>query len=336
MSELDLSAIILRQEVIKLVRRFFDNQGFQEVTTPILNTGVPLEPRVYPFTTTWCSRAGDYPLYLPIYPERDMKRLLALGLGNSYTIGHCFRNLEAKSPTHHPEFLMLEWYRQNSDYQQIMADTKKLFAFVATNLAAKLKGVARERALSVAHWRWQHYSVASLWQERLGVPLEELLTEVPLARFAKRLGYQTQDSTWEQNFQQIFFNEIESRLPTTPFFLLDFPARLSPHCALQKDKPYLAARFEVYCQGVEIGNGNNEHLDAAKVRASYALERESREREGLPPLADDEVMLKALQTLKDNQQQFAGIGVGADRLTMILADIDDIGAFYDAFLPRRQ
>lgn len=334
MSELDLSAIILRQEVIKLVRRFFDNQGFQEVTTPILNTGVPLEPRVYPFTTTWCSRAGDYPLYLPIYPERDMKRLLALGLGDSYTIGHCFRNLEAKSPTHHPEFLMLEWYRQNSDYQQIMADTKKLFAFVATNLAAKLKGEARERALAVANWHWQHYSVASLWQERLGVPLEELLTEVPLARFAKRLGYQVQDSTWEQNFGQIFFNEIESRLPPEPFFLLDFPARLSPHCALQKDNPHFAARFEVYCQGVEIGNGNNEYLDAKKVRESYAHERLARQQEGFKPPADDEVMLVALEQLQASQRQFAGIGVGIDRLTMILANINDIGAFYDAFLPQ--
>lgn len=333
MSELNLTALLLRQEVIKLLRRFFDTQGFQEVTTPILNTGVPLEPRVYPFTTTWHARQQETTLYLPIYPERDMKRLLGLGLGECYTIGHCCRNLEASSPTHHPEFLMLEWYRRDCDDTAIRRDTKALFTFVATNLAPRLKGEARLHALGVATWQWQTLSVAKLWQERLGVPLDELLTESHMARFARRLGYQTQGSSWEENFQQIFFNEIETQLPQTPFFLLDFPARLSPHCARQKNHPDFAARFEVYYQGLEIGNGNSEYLDEKEVGASYCSENQARCALGMPTLPADEVMLTAIGQMKRSGHNFAGIGIGVERLTMILAGIRDIGEFYGDFSP---
>ena len=149
--------------------------------------------------------------------------------------------------------------------------------------------------------------------------------------FARRLGYQTQDSSWEENFQQIFFNEIETQLPQTPFFLLDFPARLSPHCARQKNHPDFAARFEVYYQGLEIGNGNSEYLDEKEVGASYCSENQARRALGVSTLPEDQVMLKAIGQMRQSGHSFAGIGIGVERLTMILAGIKEISEFYGDF-----
>lgn len=331
MTELSLTAVRSRQQVIKLVRRFFDSSGFEEVTTASLSGGVPLEPTIYPFTTAWTGVQPNADLYLPISPEREMKRLLAEGLGDCYTIGHCFRNLEGKGETHHPEFLMLEWYRVGATYQQIMDDTLELINFVASGLVSKLTGEAKTQALNVSRWSWQKLSVAQLWEERLGVPLAELLEDEKMTRFARRLGYQAGGSTWEQNYNQIFLNEIEPHLPTTPFFLLDFPARLSPLCAPKVKEPWLAERFEVYLRGMEVGNGNSEHLDAQAVQQAFAMEKGEREAQGVAAPPVDEVMLAAIARMSETKQQYAGIGLGIERLTMALTSIADLGEFYGEF-----
>ena len=113
-------------------------------------------------------------------------------------------------------------------------------------------------------------------------------------------------------------------MSTTPFFLIDFPARVSPLCRPKPDKPYLAERFEVFMAGMEIGNGNTENLDTAKLRASFRAEKLHRQQQGLevPPI--DAQFMWAVHQLQESGKCYAGIGLGVDRLAMIMANVTDI------------
>ena len=346
-----------RSKVIKLIRSFFDTQGFDELVSPVLSRGAPAEPTIYPFVTHW-SRANENKieqteLFLPVSPEKQMKRYLAMGFEECYSIGHCFRNLEAAGPSHHPEFLMLEWYRPESDYRRIMADTKALIVYLINNFLSddviqmydtcktSVKQAYDKRMTNIRHLsyagrqydlaNWPELSVEQLWKKTFGVSIGELQADAALAALARSRGYQVAGATWEQNFNQLFLNEIEPQLPTDQFyFLLDFPARLSPLCAPRAEAPWLAERFEVYCGALELGNGNSEQLDSARVRQLFADELTARERAGEPAPPLDEEMLAAIEALHRSGRTWAGMGLGVDRLAMLLTDTPDLSGWWPA------
>src|SRR5258708_367510 len=110
----DLQPFFIREEIIKSIRSFFEEQYFHEVIIPILYSSLPLEPTLYSFSTTWKTNEGDRELYLCTSPESALKKMLAVGIGNCFAIGKSFRNLESSGPRHNPEFLMLEWYREDA------------------------------------------------------------------------------------------------------------------------------------------------------------------------------------------------------------------------------
>ena len=321
---------VARMQVIKLIRAWLDERGFQELICPVLQPGVPAEPTIYPFVTRWDRYLGQErvssELFLPLSPERAMKHYLSLGAGDCYSIGHCARNLEGVGPTHHPEFLMLEWYRVDCDYQQIMDDTRELLCFLTRRLTGK---TAIEYQGQKYDWsRWRTLSVEALWQEKFGVSIKEILDLSAITQLARDRGYQTEGSDWEQIFNQLFLNEIEPTLPSEPFFLLDFPACLSPLCRPRRDRPWLAERFEVYVGGMELGNGNSEQLDAAAIRALFDAEIVARQRRGefAPPL--DEGMLADIARMQKSGHTYAGIGLGVDRVVMLLTGVEEIGAWW--------
>ncbi|MBQ6437754.1 hypothetical protein IJJ12_00030, partial [bacterium] len=270
-----------RMGVIKNIRRFWDEQGFEEMIVPVLQPGVPAEPTIYPFVTSWDRRLEDggrtgQQVFMPLSPERAMKHYLARGMDKIYSIGHCMRNMEAKGSSHHPEFLMLEWYRSGCDYHQIMADTKELIGWLAEGARA---GEAQRAASATEKVRfagrnyslvdWPTLSVEEMWQATFGGSIADFLDDESLRALAGARGYDT-TGDWEQIFNQLFLNEIETQLPADKFyFLLDFPAKLSPLCRPRADKDWLAERFEVYCGALELGNGNSEQLEEAVVRALF-------------------------------------------------------------------
>jgi hypothetical protein len=129
-----LQHIILRDELMKATRAFFAERKFCEVIPPILNIAIPNEPNLYPFATSWVTNDAEETRYLPTSPERSLKIALSAGLGDCYAIGHCFRNLEGSGSLHSPEFRMLEWYRVNSSYQEIMKEIQEYIAFVNKQL----------------------------------------------------------------------------------------------------------------------------------------------------------------------------------------------------------
>ncbi|MBQ6436677.1 hypothetical protein IJJ27_03930 [bacterium] len=328
-----LAAHRLRHQVIKNIRQFFDAQDFEELFCPILNTGVPAEPTIYPFVTHWQRYQGDdlltHELFLPVSPERSMKHYLAHGFGKCYSIGHCFRNLEGKSPTHHPEFFMLEWYRPDTDYKQIIIDTQKLLLNLCTKITHSPILHFHGQTFDLRHW--QTLSVDTLWQQHFGVALQSLIADEALASFARERGYQTQGSNWEQLFNQLYLNEIEPQLPNEPFVLLDFPARLSPLCRPRADKPWLAERFEIYLDQIELGNGNSEQLDTQSIAKIFATELADRQSRGEATQPLDQDMLDDIAALAAAGRQFAGMGLGVDRVAMLLGDFDTLDAWWPQF-----
>ncbi len=161
-----------------------------------------------------------------------------------------------------------------------------------------------------------------VFKKYAGLNLEDIMGDNAMWKVAADRGYNTQNATWEQLFNQIFLNEIEAKLPHDPFFLTDYPAKISSLCARRKDKPYLAERFELYINGIEIANGNTENTDAEEILDSMEKEEHYRKKRSLicPPI--DMEFIEALR--KMSAKSYAGIGLGIDRLAMVLGGITDI------------
>lgn len=306
-----LEAIYIREKVIKLCRQFFDQQHFHEVIPSVLNRAIPSEATLFPFVTTWKTFNEEHQLFLSVSPESSIKKMLAKGMGNSYALGKCFRNLESSGSFHNPEFLMLEWYRINADMQDIIEDVKKLLLFIASELE-----------FSSFRSDWQVLSLNSLYKTYVGVEIKDIASLSAIKTLAASKGYAVEDATWEQLFDQIYLNEVEPHLPQTPFFLIDYPAQISPLCRSKKGNPDLADRFEFFLNGVEIGNGNSEETDVTKVTTAFEEVRKNRKAAGQDNSPLDTEFLESLTALQD--KKIAGIGLGIDRLAMFFAGETDI------------
>lgn len=306
---MNLEGLRIREIIIKLIREFFYKEKFREVITPILHEALPLEPNIYAFSTSWNTAKAKKELFFTTSPEATLKKALACGIGNCFSISHCFRNLEGSSPYHNPEFLMLEWYRESATYVDIMGDCERLILYI-TGSPLDLSSP------------WKRYSMIDLFEKYAHLDMLEVIDDEKMFNMAKKKGYMVKEANWEQIFNQIFLNEIEPHLPLDPCFITDFPARISPLCKPRKDIPEIAERFEVYMAGMELGNGNTENTDDKSVLKIMKEEEKHREKKGIlcPPI--DYEFINALKQIK--KKSYAGIGMGVERLVMILSNIKDI------------
>ncbi len=295
------------EQVLKAIREFFYRKNFHEVVVPILHTSLPLEPNIYAF------QIGKY--FLPTSPEATLKKAIAKGIGNCFAIGSTFRNLEGSGKLHKPEFLMLEWYREDADYRKIMEECRDLILF----LNQLRKGGPCKANLA---GEWRKLSMVDLFKKYAKLELEEIIDDKKIITIAQKKRYRVRDASWEQIFNQIFLNEIEPHLPQEPFFLIDYPAKISPLCQPQKARPFEAERFELYMDGIEIANGNTENTDAEGILRSMKKEEKYRKRMGIlsPPI--DMEFIEALRKMKG--RSYAGIGLGVERLAMVLEGVSDI------------
>jgi len=302
----NIRSSIIKEQVIKKIRLFFYRRNFHEVIVPLLNEVLPLEPNLYPFSTVWKTPSGNKTMYLAMSPERGIKRLLAEGIGNCFSISKSFRNIERSGSLHNPEFLMLEWYREKASYKDIMFDIEKLFNYLCPEKQLLYNG---ERIIFKN--KFPIFSLKELFKKYMNVELEKIIiNEDFLFKLADKKGYQIEKATWGQIYDQLFVNEIESNLPKGPLFLIDFPAKISPLCQPQKNNPTFAERFELYIAGIEIGNGNTENTD---VKSLQILFENQQKITGLPI---DKEFLYSLNKMRNNS--YAGVGIGIDRLAMIL------------------
>lgn len=297
-----------RELIIDAIRKFFKSQNFTEVDTPLL---VPA-PDPSPFNEVFevHSIRGEK-LYLTPSPEFEMKKLLAAGSGNIFQICKAFRDGQI-GPIHRPEFTILEWYRVNANYKDIMTDCENLLDYLSKTLSL-LKILALKDKINRP---WLRLSVKEVFARYANVNLDEFLDIKKARQICRQHGYQVEKTdSWEQLYHQIFLNEIEPALPQDqPLILYDYPAPLAALSQLKKDNPNYAERFEFYLNGVELGNGYSELTDAPQQEKRLKKDLETRKKLGMRLFPYDKEFVKAVGKMPP----CGGIAVGVDRLIMVL------------------
>ena len=304
--ELDLIAssevrdlFMLRARVISSIRRFLDAEGFIEVETPVLQ---PLYGGALarPFTTH--HNALDREFYLRIATELYLKRLIVGGLERVYELGKDFRN-EGVDTTHNPEFTMLEWYEAYADYMDVASRFERL-----------VSSVASEAGVSLAPFKRQTLREAIL--ARTGIDVLELSDRDALAAEMRARGLAApEDDTWPQLVDELLSKHVEPAL-SEPTILFDYPVQMSPFAKRHRTDPRLVERFEAYVDGIEIANAFTELNDPDEQRRRFEAQR------ALAGAGDEETQPydeAFLQALEHGMPPTGGIGIGIDRLVMVLS-----------------
>lgn len=285
-----------RAALFHFVHLFFAEQGFLEVDTPIRQPVLLPESTIAPLTSgTW---------FLQSSPELCMKRLLAAGCAKIFQICPCFR-ADERGSRHLEEFTMLEWYRVDSGYHELMSDCEHLLRFL-------VKSFLESPVLCEA------MAGSCLGTMALEQPWERLSVAEAFTGYA---SCSLQSALAEDRFDEVISIEIEPKLGRgRPTFLVDYPARCASLARLKDDDSALAERFELYIEGMELANGFSELTDAAEQRQRFAEELAEIERSRDVRTAMPERFLADLEHLN----RAAGIAFGLDRLLMLLLSADSI------------
>jgi lysyl-tRNA synthetase class 2 len=302
----------LRSRLVKTIRAFFDDRGFLEVETPMMQP-LPGGAAAKPFETY--HNALGMKLYLRIAPELYLKRLVVGGLDRVYEINRNFRN-EGVSTQHNPEFTMLEFYQAYADYNDLMELTEELFVHLAQSLLGRLTLTYQEEAIDLTP-PWPRLSFFEGISRVLGkeiTPKTDPRTILTLA--GAPLVHMNPTATAAKIYKAAFESLVEPTL-VQPTFVVDFPVELSP---LSKQKPgstSLVERFELFIAKRELANAYTELNDPKEQRARFfhqAMERARGDEEAHPR---DEDFIRALEY---GLPPTAGEGIGIDRLVMLFTD----------------
>lgn len=318
---------LIRERVINAIRKFFQDQNFHEIEPTYLSGSLPPESFHEVFQTTLLDRNRKQTnAYLPTSPEPFLKKLLSAGIGNCFCLSKAFRNTESGSQIHNPEFTILEWYRINCDYFQLMDDCEKLLKFVfasifeASHQNFQLK---YQNNLIDLSGNWERLSMCDVFRKYAMVDLKDVLNLKDIRLIAKRKGYHVgPNDTWENIFNQIFLNEIEPHLGQgKPIIIYDFPVQLAALSRKKTDDPEFSERFEFYIGGMELGDAYTELTDWREQEQRFSFEQNERQRLGktIHPIDMD-----FNQALKLGLPESAGIAVGVDRLIMLFTNSSDI------------
>lgn len=309
----------VREKVLKSIRAFFEHEKFHEVETPILIARPPAESYLDVFETTLLNRQRKgTPAYLTTSPEVPLKKLLVAGIGNCYALTKSFRNMETQSTMHNPEFTILEWYRVGADYFDIMKDCENLLL----QLAGKNTLVYRGKTIDLSA-PWERITVAEAFQKYADVRFDEFLDFEKAKQIVVKKGYKVEkNSTWEQLYNQLFLNEVESHLGQgKPTILYEFPAVVAALAKLKQEDKRFAERFEFYIAGLELGDAYSELTEADEQEERFKKELVEIKRLGKTSYDYDHDFIEALRV---GLPKCSGIAVGVDRLVMLLSDTKDI------------
>ena len=317
----DVRAVFVkRAQVLRAIRRFFDERGYLEVETPMMQS-IAGGAAARPFTTH--HNALDMPLFLRIAPELYLKRLVVGGLDRVYEINRNFRN-EGVSTQHNPEFTMLEFYQAYANYHDLMDLTEELLTFVAMEVNGTTITNFNDVEIDLAQWK--RYSmreaIVAFWPDSAGTPpassdfadaslVEQMVRRVRAAggNIATAIGEPT-----GKTIATIFEAVAEEHL-IQPTIIHDFPLAVSPLSKVKPDEPDWVERFEFYIGGFELGNAFSELNDPVDQQRRFAQQLAERQRGDDEAMQADEDYVRALAY---GLPPTAGEGIGIDRLTMVL------------------
>jgi lysyl-tRNA synthetase class 2 len=305
-----------RSEVIRAIRERCWAHNFLEVETPILNV-TPTGAAAKPFKTYYNALASDF--FLRIAPELWLKRLVVGGFERVFEVGRVFRN-EGVSPRHNPEFTMLELYAAYWNYDDMMKFTEELVAGVAMDVLGTTEVEHQGRPFSFAA-PWPRRTMADLASEAVG---EEVSVHTPREHLAELLherGVEVHGS-WGPGrcLAELFEVTCEVNL-WDPIFVTEFPVEVSPLARRHQHDPELTERFESYAAGRELSNGFSELTDPVDQRARFEDQARLAAAGELEAMSIDEDYIKALEW---GLPPTAGLGLGMDRLAVLIADEDNI------------
>ena len=300
-----------RITIVRTIRAYLDRQGYQEVETPTLHA-IAGGAAARPFITHHI--ALDIDLFLRIALELHLKRLLVGGIEKVYEIGRVFRN-EGISPRHNPEFTMLELYQAYGNYETMMDLTEGLIVACVDALGGSRQLRYGEAVIDFTP-PWQRAAYAELFRRHVGVPMEE---DAAVRRAAEQRGLVTAGKDHDVVVHQLFEECVEDQL-SGPVFVYDYPAALCPLTKRKPGNPAVAERFELYVQGMELANAYTELNDPLTQERTF--------RQQLAGLPEEESMAKMdedfVRALRYGMPPAGGLGIGIDRLVMLLTDAPSI------------
>jgi lysyl-tRNA synthetase class 2 len=318
--ELDLMAneearelFLKRARTIAEVRRWFDDRGFIEVETPVLQ---PLYGGALarPFTTH--HNALDRDLYLRIATELYLKRLVVGGIEKVYELGKDFRN-EGISHKHNPEFTMLEWYEAYADYNDIATELEGLVSDVAQNVLGTTK-IERDGETIDLSPPWRRITLRDAIKEETGIDVMEHPSREELA---SAMGSEPDpEEGWGKLVDGLLSKEVEPKL-IQPTFIVDYPVELSPFAKRHRSEEGLVERWEAFVGGIEISNAFTELNDPDEQRRRFEAQAEELRAGDEEAQPMDESFLRALE---QGMPPTGGVGLGIDRLVMMLTGAKNV------------
>jgi len=309
---------IKRTAILKAIRNFLDGRGFLEVDTPVLQTvSAGAGGNAKPFLTH--HNTLDLDMYLRIALELPLKRLIVGGLDRVYEIGRCFRN-EGMSTKHNPEFTMLELYQAYTDYHGMMELTESMFRQVAIDVlgTAIVKSGGYEINLEKPFAR---LTMVESVRQYANVDFDQIPDLEAARKVAKEHHIKFEPHHGKGNILEAFFDEYVEKNLIQPTFIMDHPVEISTLTKRKPDNPEYTERFELFIMAREIGNAYSELNDPIDQRSRFAYQ------ETMRAAGDDEASMTDedfILALEYGMPPTGGLGVGVDRLFMLLTDSDSI------------
>jgi len=303
---------ITRSRIITAIRRFLDNRGFLEVETPLLNA-IPGGANARPFITH--HNTLDIDLYLRIAPELYLKRLIVGGLEKVYEIGRAFRN-EGMSIKHNPEFTMMELYEAYTDYNGMMKLTEELVSTVAMEVLGTTKITYQGTEIDLTP-PWPRITMVDAVKQYAGVDFNEISGDEEARTVAKQKNLEINGKETKGEILNLFFEEFVEEHLMQPTFVIDYPVEISPLTKRKPDNPEFTERFELFITGREMANAYSELNDPIDQRQRFLMQVAKREAGDEEANMMDEDFITALEY---GLPPTGGLGIGIDRLIMLLTD----------------
>ena len=303
---------LLRTKIIKEIRRILDSKGYTEVDTPILNTiagGAAARPFITHHNTL------DMDMYLRIANELYLKRLIVGGFDKVYEMGRMFRN-EGISIKHNPEFTNIELYSAYEDYHDMMDITEEIISTVAKNVLGTTKITYQGTPIDLTPG-WKRITMIDSIKEVTGIDFNTINTDEEAREVLEKLGIEFESTITRGEAINLVFEEKVEETLIQPTFIYDYPIEVCPLTKKKPSDPRLTERFEIFIGGREYGNAYSELNDPIDQYERF-LDQVRQKNAGNEEANDmDEDFVQALEY---GMPPTGGLGIGVDRLIMLLTD----------------
>ena len=305
----------MRSKIINAIREFLDNHGYLEVDTPVLHT---LEVGAAARTFKTHHNTLDIDMFLRVETELYLKRLIVGGFDRVYEVGRIFRN-EGMDATHNPEFTSVETYQAYADYKEIMCMVEELYEFVALKLLGTTQVPYQGEVIELKA-PWRRLTMAEAVKTYSGEDYYTWDSDAAAREVCKKRGVFVEKNAVKGDCLAALFDEFAEDKLIQPVFITDHPVSISPLAKRKADEPDMTERFEYFITCREMGNAFSELNDPIDQRKRFEDQVALRKTQGITAQVDEDFV----NALEYGLPPTGGLGIGLDRLVMLLTDSPSI------------